>query len=147
MNQLKSVIYSFLIIISMVVTARGQQHTNATPQQIMIDGKGGIYSHDGTKLGYIDRDNVARNNAGNRVYSIDKNGNIVDRQGKKLGKASKNGVYYSVAGESILTVKDLDAEKCAILDPKGHNYGTVHKNYKLHACAAHCFFLEKAAKK
>lgn len=146
MNQLKSVIYSILIIASMAITARGQQHQMA-PQQIMIDGKGGIYSHDGTKLGYIDKDNVARNNAGNRIYAIDKNGNIVDANGKNLGKAGKNGVYYSVAGETILTLKDLDAEKCAILDPKGHNYGTVHKNYKQHACAAHCFFLEKKAKK
>jgi len=146
MKKLKAFYCAIIIIALTGVTALAQQHQMA-PQQINIDGKGGIYSHDGTKLGYIDRDNVARNNAGNRVYAIDKNGNIVDAKGKNLGKASKNGVYYNVAGETILTLKDLDEQKCAILDPKGHNYGTVHKNYKQHACAAHCFFLAKAGKK
>jgi hypothetical protein len=34
-------------------------------------------------------------------------------------------------------------KKCKKLDPKGHNMGSMHKNYKLHACAAHCFLLEQ----
>lgn len=70
----------------------------------------------------------------------------MDANGRILGRAKKNGSYYNLAGENVLSVKDPQHEKCAILDPMGHNMGTVHQNYKLHACAAHCFFLEQEKK-
>ncbi len=116
-------------------------------ENIVINAKGGIFSHDGTQLGYIDKDDIVKNNKGQKIYFIDPNGNVIDAYGKNLGKAKKNGSYYNIKGENIILVKDLDQEKCAILDPKGHSMGTVHKNYKLHACAAHCFFLAKEKEK
>jgi hypothetical protein len=126
-----------------VVNVWGQTK-NDTSQKIFINAKGGIHDHGGTKLGYIDKENIVRNNKGQKLYFIDKSGNVIDASGTNLGKAKKNGTYYNNSGETVLTTKDIDAEKCAILDPQGHNFGTVHKNYKLHACAAHCFFLEQA---
>jgi hypothetical protein len=133
------------ILSGVTLTAQGQ--TPAEKSKIInIDAKGGIYDHGGTKLGFIDKDNIVRNNKGQKIYFIDKDGNVVSANGKVLGKAKKNGNYYNLAGETILTVKDPEKERCAILDPVGHNMGTVHQNYKLHACAAHCFFLEQEKK-
>lgn len=82
-----------------------------------------------------------------RNYFIDKNGNVIGSDGRKLGMAKKNGSYYNINGENVLNTKDIDKENCAILDPHGHNFGTTHKNYKLHACAAHCYWLMQAKKK
>ena len=144
MKKLQLLLLFFMI--GLAIPAAAQQHTGKN-QHIFIDAKGGIHDHGGTKLGYIDKDNVVRNNEGEKLYFIDNNGNVVDANGKKLGKAKKNGDYFNINGESVLSTKDLDHEKCAILDPQGHNFGTVHKNYKLHACAAHCFFLEQQKKK
>jgi hypothetical protein len=116
-------------------------------EKIVINAKGGIYSHTGTKLGYITKDNVVKNNKGETLYSIDKVGTVVDAKGHKLGFAKNNGDYVNNAGETVLQLKNTDAEKCEILDPVGHSWGYVHKNYKLHACAAHCFFLQQAKDK
>lgn len=113
---------------------------------INIDGKGGIHGHGNTKLGYITKDNIVKDNQGHTVYFIDRDGNVVDAKGKKLGKAAKNGNYYSNDGAVVLQLKNIDESRCEILDPKGHSWGYVHKNYKLHACAAHCFFIEKQKK-
>jgi len=116
-------------------------------KSIFIDAKGGIHNHAGTRLGYIDKDNIVRNNKGQKLYFIDKNGNVIDAKGKNLGRAKKNGNYYNAKGENVIMVKDKNATMCEIVDPKGHKLGTVHKNYKLHACAAHCFFKSQAKPK
>lgn len=39
--------------------------------------------------------------------------------------------------------RTLMRKKCEILDPVGHSWGHLHKSYKLHACAAHCFFYNR----
>jgi hypothetical protein len=114
---------------------------------ISIDGKGGIHNHAGTKLGYITKDNVVKNSQGETLYSIDKGGAVVDAKGHKLGFAKNNGDYVNNAGETVLQLKNTQEEECAILDPEGHSWGYVHRNYKLHACAAHCFFLQQAKDK
>jgi len=144
MKKLKFVLLFFMFSCTLNTFAQEQPGKN---HQVFINAKGGIYNHGGTPLGYIDKDNIVRNNKGEKLYFIDNSGNVVDASGKKLGKAKKNGDYFNINGVSVLNTKDLDAEKCAILDPQGHNLGTIHKNYKLHACAAHCFFLEQAKKK
>lgn len=123
------------------------QAANDEQQKIFINKKGGIYDQKGTELGYIDKGNIVKNTQGQVLYFIDDNGNVIGADGKKLGIAKKNGFYYNVKGENMLNPKDIDKEKCAILDPQGHNIGTIHKNYKLHACAAHCFFLEQKKQK
>ncbi len=115
----------------------------STSTNIVINRKGAIYTSSGTPLGYISKDQIVRNNKGEKLYFIDDKGNVIDAKGNKLGMAKKNGDYYNNNGQVILQVKDKDAETCEILDPQGHNMGTVHKNYKLHACAAHCFFLQQ----
>lgn len=119
----------------------GQTHVGKN-QEIFIDSSGVIKDHKGTKLAVIDKNNIVRDNKGKKIYFIDRNGNVIDANGVNLGKANKNGSYYDIKGENVLTTKDLDKEKCEILDPQGHNWGTTHKNYKLHACAAHCLLLE-----
>jgi hypothetical protein len=140
-----------LLLILAIVTAGLTKTTAQTHQEktakVFINKKGEINDENGTKLGFIDKDNIVKDNTGKKLYFIDKDGNVIDSQGKTLGKAQKNGFYYNNKGENVLQTKDLDKEKCAILDPQGHNLGTVHKNYKLHACAAHCFFLEQEKKK
>jgi len=125
------------------VSASGQTKYDTT-RKIVINAKGGIYNHDGTKLGYIDKDNIVRNSEGAKLYFIDKDGNVIGADGKKLGFAKKNGSYYNINGENVLNTKDLDKERCAVLDPQGHNIGIIHKNYKQHACVIHCYWLEQA---
>ncbi|MGN8072803.1 5-fold beta-flower protein [Mucilaginibacter sp. 22184] len=140
---------NFLLFILTMITAVtvNAQTPKDTTFKVYINAKGGIHNHGGTPLGYIDKDNIVRDNKGQKLYFIDGAGNVIDANGKKLGMAKKNGAYYNINGENILNTKDLDKEKCAILDPKGHNFGTAHLNYKLHACAAHCYFLEQQKKK
>jgi hypothetical protein len=146
MKKLYFLLFMLAITLGVSVSACAQTKKDTT-FKIVINAKGGIHDHGGTQLGYIDKDNIVRNNKGQKLYFIDRDGNVIDANGQKLGKAKKNGSYYNINGENILNTKDLDKEKCAILDPQGHNFGTAHKNYKLHACAAHCYFLEQQKKK
>ena len=113
----------------------------AKSEKIYINKKGEIHDHGWNKIGFITKDNIIKNKQGKTIYFIDGNGNVIDSKGKNLGKTQKNGNYYNLKGENIITLRDIDAQKCEILDPKGHSLGTTHKNYKLHACAAHCYFL------
>ncbi|MDF2433353.1 MAG: hypothetical protein JWP44_2984 [Mucilaginibacter sp.] len=141
----------FILILAIMaginITALAQPNQDK-PDNIYINKKGGIYNREGgTKLGFIDKDDIVRSNDGKELYFIDKNGNVIGADGKKLGIAKKNGSYYNVNGENVLNTKDLDKERCAILDPEGHNIGIIHKNYKQHACAIHCFFLEQKKEK
>ena len=122
---------------AVTVSAWGQTKQDST-KQIFINAKGGMHDHGGTKLGYIDKNNIVRNNKGQKLYFIDRNGNVISADGTKLGKAKKNGDYYNNDGQVVLQLKNSDAERCEILDPKGHSPGYVHTNSKLHACAAHC---------
>ena len=146
MKKLFQLLLILTITTSVAVSAASQTKQDST-HKIYINKKGGITDREGTKLGYIDKNDIVRNANGAKLYFIDKSGNVIDAKGKKLGMAKKNGSYYNINGENILNTKDEDKEKCAILDPAGHNLGTTHKNYKLHACAAHCFFLEQAKEK
>lgn len=140
-------IYFLLFVLTMTtvvnVRAKGESKQDST-RKISIDKKGGIHDHGGTKLGYIDKADIVRNNQGQKLYFIDRDGNVIGADGKMLGKAKKNGDYYNNEGQVVLQLKNVDEEKCEILDPKGHSQGYVHKNYKLHACAAHCYWLEQA---
>jgi hypothetical protein len=132
------------ILTLFTVNVSGQAKADTTKaEKIFINKKGEIHDYGWNKIGFINKDNIVKNNQGKTIYFIDDNGNVIDAKGKNLGKAQKNGNYYNVNGANIITVRELDAEKCEILDPKGHSMGTVHKNYKLHACAAHCFWLQK----
>jgi len=143
MKKLKH-LFTFAAFIVFATSAFAQKTKDSTSYTfISIDGKGGIHNHGGTKLGYVTKDNIVKDNQGHTLYFIDRDGNVIDAKGNKLGKAAKNGNYYNNAGEVVVQVKNAEEEKCAILDPKGHSEGYVHKNYKLHACAAHCFFLEQ----
>ena len=145
MKTLKKI--SFLTLIALIVfafNAHAQKSKDSVKYNfITIDGKGGIFNRAGTKLGYITKDNIVKDLKGQTIYFIDKDGNVIDAKGNKLGKAKKSGFYYNNDGQVVLEAKNIDAERCAILDPKGHSWGYAHRNYKLHACAAHCFFLEK----
>lgn len=141
-------LYFLLFILTMTtcvtVSAWGQDKKDATGK-IYISAKGGISNHEGgSELGYIDKDNIVRNSQGAELYFIDKDGNVIAADGTKLGMAKKNGSYYNINGMSVLNTKDLDKERCAVLDPEGHNIGIIHKNYKQHACAIHCYWLEQA---
>ncbi|PJJ07630.1 uncharacterized protein DUF3659 [Flavobacterium sp. 1] len=132
----------FLMLISL--NANAQTKSNSTQnEKIYINKKGEIYDHGWNKLGFITKEDIVKNNEGKTIYFIDVNGNVIDSKGNKLGRAKKNGSYYNIKGENVLNVGKTQEEKCEILDSKGHNMGSVHKNYKLHACAVHCLLLEQ----
>jgi len=137
-----SLLTMFLMVISL--SANAQTKSDCTPsEKIYINKKGEIHDHGWNKLGFITKDNIVKDNKGKTVYFIDGNGNVIDSNGKKMGMAKKNGSYYNIKGENVVNIGKTQEEKCEILDAKGHNVGSVHKNYKLHACAAHCLLLEK----
>lgn len=147
----KNLLLFTVVLVALTVSTinvSGQSKTEkAQVEKISINKKGEIHDHGWNKLGFITKYNIVKNNQGKTIYFIDGSGNVIDSKGNNLEKAQKNGNYYNIKGENIITVRDIDAEKCEILDPKGHSLGTVHKNYKLHACAAHCYFLaQKKAK-
>ena len=126
------------------LSANAQTKSDSSPsEKIHINKKGEIHDHGWNKLGFITKDNIVKDNQGKTIYFIDANGNVIDSNGKKMGMAKKNGSYYNIKGENVVNIGKTQEEKCEILDAKGHNVGSVHKNYKLHACAAHCLLLEK----
>lgn len=142
-----SLLTMFLMVFSLSANAQTKSGSTQT-EKIHINKKGEIHDHGWNKLGFITKDNIVKNNEGKTIYFIDGNGNVIDSKGKKLGMAKKNGSYYNIKGENVLNVGKTEGEKCEILDAKGHNVGSVHKNYKLHACAAHCLLLaQKNSKK
>ena len=132
----------FLMVISLSVNAQTKAKTSSN-EEIHINKKGEIDDHGWNKLGFITKDNIVKDNQGKTIYFIDANGNVIDSNGKKMGMAKKNGSYYNIKGENVVNIGKTQEEKCEILDAKGHNVGSVHKNYKLHACAAHCLLLEQ----
>ena len=143
MKKLFSILFVLTMAMGVTVNAVAQTKKDSTPK-LYINKKGGIIDQQGTKLGYVDKDNVVRNSQGAKLYFIDKDGNVTAADGTKLGMAKKNGSYYNINGVNVLNTKDLDEERCAVLDPEGHNIGIIHKNYKQHACAIHCYWLEQA---
>ena len=137
-----SLLTMFLMIISLSANAQTKSDSNPT-EKIYINKKGEIHDHGWNKLGFITKEDIVKNNEGKTIYFIDANGNVIDSNGKKMGTAKKNGSYYNIKGENVVNIGKTQEEKWEILDAKGHNVGSVHKNYKLHACAAHCLLLEK----
>jgi hypothetical protein len=138
-----SILATAAIVLLAIAPASAQKEPQSVPSsKIYINKKGQIHDHGGTMLGYISKDNIVRDTKGNKIYFIDRDGNVIDAKGNKLGKAAKNGNFLNANGETVLKVKDKGAEECEILDPAGHNLGTTHKNYKQHACAAHCLSLK-----
>jgi hypothetical protein len=122
------------------VCAFGQKDTT---QQITINDKGWILNSAGAKLGYITKSDVVRDNNGKGLYSVDLDGNVVAADGRKLGTANNNGSFVDAKSQPVLETKDINDEQCQILDPKGNILGTVHPGYKLHACAAYCYWLAR----
>lgn len=135
----KLIILSFVVLIGILIVAQGlfAQTSNKYQRQLQINNRGEIMDH-GTKLGYISKEDIVFNHQDKKLGFIE-NGKVYDSEGNILGKARKNGRYYKNNGENVLYVSGNN-EKCKVLDPKGHLMGYVHKNYKLHACAMHCFF-------
>ncbi|WP_445735936.1 DUF3347 domain-containing protein [Mariniflexile sp.] len=137
----KKVIISLIFLLGILLPAQTTfaQANDKTKRQVYINGKGEVLDGE-TKLGYISKEDIIYNNQGKKLGFI-KNGAVFDAEGNSLGKAKKGGQYYNKNGEFVLYVKG-DDEKCEVLDHKGNAIGYVHKNYKLHACATHCFFGE-----
>lgn len=138
-------IFSIAFLIGMLLVAQNlfAQSSNKNERQLHINSKGEVNDDKGTKMGYISKEDVVYNNAGKKLGFI-KNGKVYDAEGNSLGKAKKGGQYYNNDGVFVLSTKTI-ADKCEILDSEGHKMGTVHKNYKMHACVTHCFFKEKEA--
>ena len=144
----KNIIFSIVFLGGILLAAQGlfaQSISKMEQRLIHINGLGEVLDDRGTKLGYISKEDLVFNNQGKKLGFI-KNGKVYDADGNSLGKAKKDGRYYNNDGVFILNTKG-NGETCEILDPEGHKKGTVHKNYKLHACATHCFFLEKEMNK
>jgi hypothetical protein len=139
----KQILMSLIFLIGIFLAEQKviAQASNKSKRQLHINKKGEIRDDHGATLGYINKEDIVYNNEGEKLGFIE-NGKVYDAQGNPLGKAKKNGKYYNNQGINILTVKGND-DMCEILDPEGHKLGTVHKNYKLHACATHCFFLKQ----
>jgi hypothetical protein len=143
----KNIIFSILFLGGILLAAQGAlaQASNKDKRQLHINATGEVSDDQGNKLGYISKEEIVYNNEGEKLGFFE-NGKVFDADGKPLGKAKKNGTYHNNKGKNIVIVKG-DGDICEILDPQGHKMGTVHKNYKLHACATHCFFLEKEMNK
>ncbi|MEQ8878768.1 MAG: hypothetical protein RLQ12_04005 [Cyclobacteriaceae bacterium] len=139
----RKMIYSMAFLVGMLLVAQGSfaQASNKNERQLHINKSGEVIDNLGIRLGYISKEDIVYNNAGQKLGFIER-GFVYDADGNKLGKAKKGGRYYNNEGMLVLTTKKI-GDKCEILDPEGHKRGTVHKNYKMHACVTHCFFLEK----
>lgn len=140
----KRIIFSIVFLGGVLLAAQvlvAQPASDKTAQRLIhINGKGEVL-RGGTKLGYISKEDIVRNNQGKELGFI-KNGKVYDADGNSLGKAKKGGKYYNNNGQFVLNVSGNN-EKCRILDARGHTIGYVHRNYKIHACAVHCFFKEQ----
>jgi hypothetical protein len=130
-----------LTLLTITTTTAVNVSGQGTTQQITIDAKGQLLNAKGTKLGYITKSDVVRDNTGKGLYTVDMDGKVVAADGRQLGMVKTNGAFLAANGQPALTVKDAGKDKYQIVDATGHNVGTVHKNYKRHACAAQCYWL------
>lgn len=140
----KNIFLSIVFLGGMLLAAHGllAQPSSKTEQRLLhINGKGEIMNDQGNKLGYISKEDIVFNNQNQKLGFI-KGGKVYDAQGNPQGMVKKGGRYYNNDGVFVLSTKSI-GDKCEILDPEGHKMGTVHKNYKMHACVTHCFFKEK----
>lgn len=132
-----------MLLTSQVLVA--QPASDKTAQRLIhINSKGEISNDQGTKLGYISKEDTIFDHNDQKLGFI-KGAKVYDAQGNSQGMVKKGGRYYNNDGVFILSTKSI-RDKCEILDPKGHKIGTVHKNYKMHACVTHCFFKENDMK-
>jgi hypothetical protein len=136
-------IFIALVIFIMAASSSSiaQQNDPRNYKAQNIDHTGLIKDSTGKVIGSIDPQGNVFDSNKQKLGSIDSSGTVKDAKGRVKGKAAKNGTFTNHQGEIELTVSDQGKE-CAILDPKGHKIGTVHQNYKMHACAIHCFFLK-----
>jgi hypothetical protein len=93
LSNLRSMKTLALLIIFSIFSATSEvslsQTTRSKQEGIVINKKGEIFNNTGTKLGYIDKNEIVRNTKGQKLYFIDKTGNVIDKDGRKLGKGSK----------------------------------------------------------
>ena len=139
----KRFIMSLLFLGGMLLVAQAlhaQLHTGKYAMQLHINKSGDVVDDLGTRLGYISKEDIVYNNQGQKLGFI-KNGKVFDAEGNSMGRV-KGSRYYNNDGVFVLRTKTI-GDKCEILDPEGHKRGTVHRNYKLHACVTHCFFKEQ----
>jgi hypothetical protein len=130
-----------LTLLTITTTTSINVSGQGTTQQITIDARGQLLNTTGTKLGYITKSDVVRDNTGKGLYTVDMDGKVVAADGRQLGTVKANGAFLAANGQPALTIKDTGKDKYQIVDATGHNLGTVHKNYKRHACAAQCYWL------
>ena len=108
----------------------------APAPQFIINSRGWLFNKAGDQIGYIDKNDVVRDNTGKGLFSVDMNGKVTTADGRQLGTVKKNGSYCNVKGESLLNIKDAGKDQYQITDATGHPLGKAHKNYKQHAYAA-----------
>lgn len=132
---------SFVFLMGVLLTEKYTyaQASNKNKRHLQIIRKGEVKDDYGTRLNYISKEYVVHNNSGEKLGFIE-NGKVYDIFGNPLGKAKKNKKYYNNQGINILSV-NRDEVTCKSLDPEGHKNGTLHRNYKLHSCSVHCYFL------
>jgi hypothetical protein len=139
--QTKKILIALVIFIMAASSSIAQQSDPRNYKAQNIDHSGLIKDSTGKVIGSIDPQGNVFDSNKQKLGSIDSDGTVKNAKGRVMGRADKNGTFTNNQGEIELTVNDQGKE-CAILDPKGHKMGTVHQNYKMHACAIHCFFLK-----
>lgn len=139
----KRIIFSMLFLSGILLAVQGAfaQASNKSQRQLHINASGEVSDDQGTKIGYISLEDQVFNSEGKQLGYI-KNGQVYNAEGKPMGRAKKGGRYYNNSKVLMIKTKKI-GDECEILDPEGHKLGTVHMNYKLHACAVHCFYKEK----
>jgi len=143
MKKLSFLLFILTISMGITVSALGQTKKD-NGLKIITHAKGGMVSHDGTKFGYLSKDDIVRDNQGQKVYFVDRNRTVFGADGQRLGFAKKDGFYYNINGENVLNTTDAAEVRCTILDPQGNNASIMRRNAKLYNCAIHCYWLEQA---
>jgi len=110
-------------------------------QPMSINATGQVKDASGTAIGLVTKDQMIKNDKGQKIAFVDGQGNLVDtKTGKKMGHMGKDGkTYMDANGELMFSIKDNPDETCDIFDAKGKKIGNVHDSYKGTACALHCF--------
>ena len=144
--KLKLLLMTLILISTVYVAPLNAQHDQANYKHPYIDATGHVSDGQGKKLGWIAKDGIIYNAAGEKIAYI-KGPELMDNGDKKLGRIDKNGTFYNNEGAIVFTVDPKSkGDKCQIFDPQGKVIATVHEGYKNQACAIHCLYHMKEMK-
>jgi hypothetical protein len=131
MKNVKTIIFSFLLMIAMSAYVHAQQYTTAR-----VSSSGVLTDKNQTKIGTIEFDGCFKDSCGRVIGKMVKNTKdastfyFIDRSGKKIAIVLIDGTVKDLKGNILYTVSAPDAKRyCKVFDATGTEIGIVYEHH------------------